>query len=287
MGRIREQRQGEGRVGSGRRGWAIALLLVVFAMVVSACLPPPPPPPAPKPIADDFNGDGIAWGWTTKNPLGDATITEGGGSLNLQIPGGGADHDYRETGDDTVGLTQALPNNDFYVELKFNSIPTTPFQDEGLLVRDGAGKATRFDVYGDGTSLHTFAATIDGTTVTAIDDATIGTATSGVWLRVARRGNTFTESYSTDGTTFVSTTAFDFPMTASSIGPYAGDSGIFGGPPPPWTVHVDYFHRVNGEPVPPPPTTTTEPATTTTEAPTTTTEAPTTTTEAPTTTTTT
>src|SRR5262249_38226746 len=65
----------------------------------------------------------------------------------------------------------------------------------------------------------------------------LGAATS-IWLKLRRTGNTWTGSWSTDGTNFTAGVTYAQAYTITKVGPFAGNAGS---PVPAFTASVDYF----------------------------------------------
>lgn len=199
--------------------------------------------PPPTLASDDFNRCVLNdERWAVVNPLGDGeAATEGAGSgdahLTLSLPAGTA-HDAWGPGglNQTVRVMQTTIDTDFQAEVRWNAEPTVGFDDQGLLVEQDADTWLRFDVYHNNTQLKLFVGrTLAGTNTTLLN-ATIpvGSATH---LRVARTGNVFTTSTSSDGVTWDEQHMFVQPLSVGQVGVYAGnpvDALAF-------TSEVDYF----------------------------------------------
>jgi hypothetical protein len=207
---------------------------------------------ASAPVSDDFHSSGLNTSrWTVFNPLGDGTVTVNGDHLLMSIPGG-VDHDVWTPGNRSLNVMQTIANSDFQVVVKFDSPPASSAQDEGILVQQDSTNFIRFDIHRDCTYTRIFAATFtNGQPTTrysiALDSSarpvTSTTNRAGtmspVWIRVQRTGNTWTQSWSIDGTTFTAATSFTFAMNATKIGPFVGN--CCGKTSPPFTASADYF----------------------------------------------
>ena len=100
----------------------------------------------------------------------------------------------------------------------------------------------RFDVLFNGTTgPELFAAGISGTNATTFISQQISLAQGPLVLRLARAGNVWTGSWSTDGTNFTSAPSFTFNLNAAKIGPYAGAKNSTASNSPAFTAVVDYF----------------------------------------------
>ena len=142
-----------------------------------------------------------------------------------------------------VGLLQTIADVDFTVETKFDSIVTQGDQEEGIFVQQDAQNFIWFGVYNDGTTPRLYAVvTIGGTPSGAYDNPiTITPGSTSFWMRVSRTGTSWTQSWSTDGSTY-STATLTQALTVSGIGPAGGNSlDSSNHPAPSFTAEVDYF----------------------------------------------
>ncbi len=114
-------------------------------------------------IADDFHTGTLDSGtWQIVDPQGDSTVElVGAGTpdaqLLLSVPAG-TTHDAWSN-NTTLRVMQPAADEDFEIEVKFESQPTQRYQGQGVLVEQNASNYVRFDVYSDGSSLRAFAAT--------------------------------------------------------------------------------------------------------------------------------
>jgi regulation of enolase protein 1 (concanavalin A-like superfamily) len=173
---------------------------------------------------EDF--DGIALNtsrWTFTNPLGDSTQSVSGGKLYLSVPAG-TEHDLW-TGVYTVPrIMRPVPNKDFTLQVKFDSAVTQRYQQQGLLVEQDGSNLIRAEVFHDGSSVKLFAATMASGTATSriFKQITIGAP---VYLRLARAGNQWTLSYSTNGTSWTTGGTFSQALAVTSAGVHVGNAG--------------------------------------------------------------
>ena len=74
----------------------------------------------------------------------------------------------------------------------------------------------RFDYFTSGGNLHLYAAeTIAGNTA-GVNDVNLGAPTGSVWMRIERVGNTWTQSWSTDGLVFTPEVTFGTTVLRAS-----------------------------------------------------------------------
>src|SRR5260370_27460788 len=109
---------------------------------------------------------------------------------------------------------QTINDTDFQVEVKIDSVVSRPIQMQGIIVEQDANVWLRFDFRFSGTDLRVFSASFDGTSAIARVDAPICRVWGPLWMRVQRQGNTWTQSWSTDGLTFTQAASFSFAMIA-------------------------------------------------------------------------
>ena len=191
------------------------------------------------PTSDDFHSGTLNTSlWTVVNPVGDGTVTLNGLDAALSLPAG-TPHDAWSSGNQTLRILQNTTDTDFQVEVKFDSIPTSGNQDQGVFVQTDANNYLRFDMYSDGSNWHMFAASFVNNTPTGQGSATITGVKAPFWLRVKRTGNTWTDSWSVDGTNYTAAAGFNYALVVNQIGPYVGN--CCGSASPAYTAYIDYF----------------------------------------------
>lgn len=197
-------------------------------------------------FSDNFNRNNLDPSkWTFENPLGVGRIRmvgagSSGARLELSVPEG-VSHDPWDT-NKSVRVMQTAPDSDFEVFVKFDSIPSQKYQSEGIIVEQDTGNWLRVEIQYDGASLKLFTATtVDGVTngvPGAIKNVLPGAA---VYLKLARSGNDWTASYSTDGNTYADVVNFTHALTATRIGPFVSNHATSGLTPPAFTGQIDCF----------------------------------------------
>jgi hypothetical protein len=101
--------------------------------------------------SNDFNT--CAWPsvqWTTVDPLGGGVVSVTGvgtseAQLSIAVPGG-MSHDPYNTNLATR-VMQSASDEDFQVEVRFDTLPTERYQLQGVIVEQDADDWLRFDVY--------------------------------------------------------------------------------------------------------------------------------------------
>ena len=201
--------------------------------------------------SDDFSASNLNTGlWRLHDPLGDAVVSlvgtgTGDARLSVAVPAG-ASHDLWTT-DTAPRLLQAVSNNDFRVELKFDSALSQRYQGQGLIVQQDDNTWLRFDLYSNGTTVYVYAASKSGGTMsTKINSRTTLTGAS-LYLKVERSGQQWTQSYSADGVSWTTAGSFSYALNVTELGPFAGNFSS-GGNAPAHTALVDYLFN-NDSPI--------------------------------------
>ena len=222
-----------------------------FTLTTSAADPP-------AFASDDFSAGINPGRWTFVNPRGDGSATTDGTRALISV-GDGQDHDVWNGANNAARLMEAAANQDFELEVKFESQPTQAYQLQGVIVETSPGNYLRFDFYHDGATLRVFAASFvsNGATVRHSQGIAAAPAGGALYMRVGRQGNQWTQSYSYNGTTWFAAASFSHAMTVNQIGVFAGNAG--GTSAPAYTAVVDYFFNtaspINPEDNVPPDTT--------------------------------
>jgi regulation of enolase protein 1 (concanavalin A-like superfamily) len=200
-------------------------------------------------VSDDFH-TGIlnTQLWQVVDPQGDSAVGFAGAGtpdahLLLSVPAG-TEHDPASP-NTTLRLMQSAADEDFEIEVKFESEPTQQFQMQGLLVEQDASNYLRFDVFSGGSGLNVFSASYTNGTESRKINAPIASGPM-TYLRLARVGNQWTARYSYDGATWVTATSFAHVLTVGSVGVFAGNFN----PNPAYTAVVDYFFETSSPIVP-------------------------------------
>jgi large repetitive protein len=194
--------------------------------------------------SDDFNAcAGLRAEWNFIDPVGDSSFVVGGqgtddARLSITVPALSSHDPFGDN--DSARVMQPTSDNDFELEVKFDSEPTMASQMQGIIAEqdDLVGLFwLRFDfVYTDG-ALRAFAGYTVGGATYARANVPIPSFNP-MWLRVNRTGNTWTQSYSSDGVMFTDVVTFDEAIDITSVGVFAGNASL---PEPGFTAEVDYF----------------------------------------------
>ncbi|MGC4852757.1 ThuA domain-containing protein [Micromonospora sp. DT4] len=179
----------------------------------------PDAPAGPVDPSDEFTGttlDKCRWDAILREDPSGYRVTDG--ALRIDVPNGDI------YGTDNTGpknfILQTAPSGDWTLETKVDgSLLNEQYQQAGLLVQTDDDNYLKFDFIADNqagqavTRRIEFRSEIGGTVQSPQPEAT--SLTSAVWyLRLARTGDTFTASYSADGTTWTALAA----LTNSAVG---------------------------------------------------------------------
>jgi LmbE family N-acetylglucosaminyl deacetylase len=203
--------------------------------------------PCPSVIAsDEFNGAFDSSVWTYVNPIGDATLTMTGSQAELSLPAG-VRHDLWTNAVEVPRLLQAAPNNDFEVEVKWDTAVSAPYHLQGLVVVQDRDDLLRIETHHDGGGTRLFVARLAGGAASVVHNAAF-TGAAPLYFRLKRTGNNWVINRSTDGESWTRAASFTEALVVRAIGPFAGNSGFA---PPAFTSRVDYFRDVPPDLTPP------------------------------------
>ena len=124
--------------------------------------------------------------------------------------------------------------------MKFDWLPLSKYQDQGVLVEQDAGRWLRFSVYSEGPGKFVFAASTSKGVSTQRLKSSVSMSKAPVWLRVVRTGSMWQRLWSADGLAWSSVGSFDDVLAVSSVGVYAGNSGTTVNNAPAFESRVDY-----------------------------------------------
>lgn len=201
-------------------------------------------------LSDDFNRCALGAPWTFVDPYSDggtATMTGGWSDdarVAISVPGG-SEHEIWNGFIGAPHVLQPAENVDFTVEAKFDSDLPGNFGQEGILIKESESRWIRAEIFRDETNRLRVA--VDrGPSILTHDVYMPAGLTAPLWMRVTRTGDTWVQSWSSDGVNFnVAGGPFTYSMVVSAIGLFAGNRGVA---PPAHTVLVDYIHNTAGVP---------------------------------------
>lgn len=203
--------------------------------------PPPttPPPASGGPVSDTFDGSALnTRTWSFVNPKGDAKLTVSGGKASIALPAG-TEHDLWTGGNFAPRIMQKAGSGNFEVEAKFDSPVSARYQTQGIVVEGGTGQFLRCEFQGDGSATRLFVAAVLGTAGSVKANRVIAGGAP-LYMRVKRSADTWTVSYSSNGSTWTTGATFTQPLAVSAVGVYGGNAGS---PAPAHTATIDYFRN--------------------------------------------
>lgn len=196
------------------------------------------------PFSDNFNRCELNTDlWTIVNPAGDGSVIVDNGIAKLSVPAGPA-HTMYLNNRDAVRIMQDAENEDFLLQAKFDSIPQSRYQIEGILVEQDNNNWIRFDLFNDGSQVFLFT----GNTIAGVWEAgdiipvDVGGASS-IYLRVNRIGDIWTASYSLNGADWTPMDPFVKSLLVAKVGVLVGNEPE--GTAPAFAALVDYFWNVS------------------------------------------
>ena len=203
-------------------------------------------------VSDDFNARNLKRPpWSFTNPANDATLQAlytgtDTACISIAVPAGSS-HDISSSGYKVPRILQPATNTDFRLEAKFLSGVTggTPssYQAQGIVVEQNNTNIIRFDFTTTSSTpnFRIYSATYIGgfSSGTIRVNQEIGpNGQKPLWMRVERVGDTWTQSYSFDGTNWTVAGSFVQALSVSRVGVFAGNAGSA---PASHTALVDYF----------------------------------------------
>ncbi len=201
------------------------------------------------PLSDQFCGPAIEPFWTIYDPYsggaGESTFGINNGVLEIDIPSG-VSHDLG--GNDAPRLLQTIPDDDFGIEVKFNSVPSSTYQMQGIVVQAAGGVWLRFETFygtiGSYTGEHFLANGYGGVAFGGQFITQVGGAIP-EYLRLIRTGNVFEFDFSYDGITWSNIITKTLNVTVNEVGFYGANHN----PNPAFTVQAEYFRNLD-DPIP-------------------------------------
>ncbi len=197
-------------------------------------------------ISDDFHTVTLDSSvWTFVDPLGDTSLTMTGTEIAVAVPGG-ATHGMGGNAPDGVNnsprLMQEASNTDFEIEAKFTTEVSKAYQSQGLVVEQDSRTYLRLEFLSDGAATKIYASSVvEGKESTKISTTIDSWSLVPLFMRVNRIGNLWTQSYSTDGSTWTVAGTFTQSLAVTAVGAYVGNVGLKGNPAPAHTGRIDYF----------------------------------------------
>jgi regulation of enolase protein 1 (concanavalin A-like superfamily) len=201
--------------------------------------------------SDDFNRCDLGAAWTVVDPYADGgTAQMTGGYTNdagvaISVPGG-FEHEIWAGYIGATHILQPSPDVDFTIEAKFDADLPVNFAQEGIVIKESEARWVRAEFFRD--DFNRLRVAVDrGPDILTHDVYLPEGLTAPLWMRVTRTGDTWVQSWSSDGVTWnVANAPFTYDMTVTAAGLFAGNRGSA---PPAHTVVVDYIRNTAGAPV--------------------------------------
>lgn len=196
-------------------------------------------------VSDDFSGCGtLSPMWTWVDPLGQADYEMTGSQVKIIVPPA-VNYEIWKNGNDSARLVQEVANTDFEIFVKLESSVTKAFQNQGILIETDNDTFVRADINHDGTGVRFFAGAVDnGTSRKGFNIALTPPASSPIYLRVLRSGDTFRMYYRYDENeqwVNFKGNSFKFSMDVKRVGIFASTQPNAGLAAPGHTALFDYF----------------------------------------------
>jgi hypothetical protein len=166
--------------------------------------------------SDSFDGSTLNPVWQFIDPVGQSKMSMTGNQVALTV--NGAD---TSTNLNRAKVLQSANNTDFLIEAKFDSEVFNKGEMQGLTVEQDISNYLRYHIVSDGSSVSlrsTVAA--DGNLTTKLQ--LIVANGKPIYLRLLRKGNQFTLSYSYTGEGYYLATQYDHTLSVTKLGLFAG-----------------------------------------------------------------
>ena len=191
-------------------------------------------------LSDDFTGCALDTSvWSYINPRNDALLTMTGAGAQIAVPAGTA-HDLWKQGLQAPRLMQFVTNQDFDIEVKFDSTVDKKTQTMGVLAQQDANNWLRFNFQNDGAGANSLVVVNSQNNNQSVVFSTPITVGAANYMRLNRAGDFWNLQYSSDGANWVYATTITRTLTMSEIGPFIGNTGNN----PAFVGVVDYFENL-------------------------------------------
>jgi regulation of enolase protein 1 (concanavalin A-like superfamily) len=152
-----------------------------------------------------------------------------GKTVALSLPAGTSHYTWSSSPSDfnnnVPRLRQNVEDSDFEMVVKFDGTLNAHYQSEGILVEQDENDMLRLEFMNIGGTMRAFAASFTEGAASSKYYLTIPNSTP-LYMRVARAGNMWTQSYSNDGSNWTALASFTHAMTVNTVGVYAGNVNL-------------------------------------------------------------
>jgi regulation of enolase protein 1 (concanavalin A-like superfamily) len=194
-------------------------------------------------VTDDFSSGQLGSHWTVFDPVGDAVVNLTNTNALVSLPAG-SDHNLFVGANRAPRLRQAGPLGNFGVEAKFESVLTSRFQLQGIVVEESNDTFLRFEVHHDGSRVKAYVASVIAGTATVRHYGDLP-ASAEHYVRVQRSGDSWTMWHSVDAVIWSPVVTFDAAVASTYVGPYIGNTATGTASPPAFIGSIDYFFNVD------------------------------------------
>jgi beta-glucosidase len=209
--------------------------------------------------SDEFDGAALDPKWTVVRP--DSNLSAGMGALTITPEAGQLTTNNATTAKNLV-LQPAYGNFTETTKVTFNQKPNAATQQAGLLVYQDDDNYLKFDIEATSATNIQFNTSMEDSFQTdpvnsanpipvnnnlnSVNANATWPANNTVWLRIARKGNVYTTSYSFDGTTWTTAYAQGATINNPKVGVYSYSAAAAAGA---LTASFDFFHVETAAPV--------------------------------------
>jgi regulation of enolase protein 1 (concanavalin A-like superfamily) len=198
------------------------------------------PPPGPAIVSDDFSTGVLNTSlWTFVDPRGDSTLELNGTQAIVSVPAG-VSHDLWTNALYAPRLLQDVPDEDFEIEVKYESAVTSKFQIQGIVVQQDLENLIRFDLYNAGAGPRLFAAKFTNGSASAVKNQAVSVP-GPIYLRLTRAGDGWTFRYSLNGESWTQIATTNHVLAVSQVGAFVGNHGAPESSSPAFSGALDYF----------------------------------------------
>ncbi|MEJ2723021.1 MAG: hypothetical protein P8181_18075, partial [bacterium] len=137
-------------------------------------------------------------------------------------------------------MLQDVADEDFEVEVKFDSKGTLTYQGQGIIVQEDSDTYLRFDIIFDSDQTRVYWGYFDGGSLTG--NGSLAVPNSPPYLRVKRTGDSWEYRYSMNGADWTTAVTFSQTLFVSKMGVFFSNTGKLGFWDSPLFVgNIDYF----------------------------------------------
>lgn len=205
-------------------------------------------------FSDDFNTCSLDPAWTFIDPLFDSSYELVGAftdnaRLAITVPQG-TEHQLWTDGPMVARVMQPAEDGDFSLDVKFDSLLTEQYQEQGIVIQGTNGDFLRLEFYsGVGGTIMLYVAIINNYNQVSYHSSAVLSGGLYPYMRITRIGDNWTQYVSQNGSNWTANVNFQnytHLMTVTHVGVYAGNA--MGVTSPAHTALVDYFYN-NAAPI--------------------------------------